>query len=70
MKQNYKASNHLLLATTAQISNHLWLLLSYIEKNVKSCEVQEFQSSSRKNFNDRSNRFYVHTLADSKTLDY
>ncbi len=59
---------HLLLATTTQISNELWLLLSYIGINVKICEVQDLDSNIGKNFNKRSNRFYEHTLVDSERL--
>ncbi len=31
-------------------------------------EVQDLKNNNGKNFNKRSNRFYVHTLADSKRL--
>ncbi len=35
--------------SATQISNQLWLLLSYIaKKNVKSCEVQDLNSNSEK----------------------
>ncbi len=40
----------------------------YSKKNVKICGVQDFNSNNGKNFNKRSNRFYVHTLADSERL--
>ncbi len=40
---------HLLFATTTQIINELCLLLSYIaKKNVKICELQDFNNNSGK----------------------
>ncbi len=33
------------------------------------CEVQDLKTNSGKNFDKRSNRFYVHTLADSERLN-
>ncbi len=41
----------------------------YSKENVKICEVQAFRSTSGENFNKRSYRFDVHTLADSEQLN-
>ncbi len=52
LSETAKQLCHLSLATTTQIiSNELWLLLSYIAKNVKICEVQDFKGNSQNNFN-------------------
>ncbi len=43
-------------------------MICMLQKNVKICDVQDFKSNIVKISNKRSNRFYVHTLADSERL--
>ncbi len=71
MSETAKQLCHLLLATTTQISNDLWVLLSYIAKEMfKVVKYKISEVAVEKNFNKRSNRFYfLHTIADSEMLE-
>ncbi len=52
-------------------TNKQWTLFTvvlYSKKNIKIYEVQDYKSNSGKNFNYRSNRFYIRKLAGSERL--